>query len=141
MLAKLLGLNLLGVFLAHGGEQVGKDHAALQKVEAVELLHLLHGENLPWKEQLLGGRGRKLALIRGVMNREHSGRAAQRGVRRIHRAEIHRNQRSLPIVHMEDLRHAEEFRGLDHRPAKQAEALGVVGIITARGSVKLFSVK
>ena len=73
----------------------------------VELLQLVHGENVPWKQQLLGGAWRKYALIGGVVDREHGCRAEQIGIGCVRRAQVNRNQRRLPIVHMKDVGHAE----------------------------------
>ncbi len=103
LLAELRRLYLLGVLAAHGGQQIGKNHAALEEVEAVVLLHLVHGEKLPWEQELLRGIGRKLTLVGGVMDGEHRGRAAEHGIGGVSRAQIHRNQRGLPVVDVEDV--------------------------------------
>src|SRR5208337_4397158 len=102
--AELRRLNLLGIFSAHSGQYVRVDQPALEEVEFVELLHLIQGENLPWKEQLLGGRRRKRTLIGGIMNRQNHTCAVQYRVGSENRAQVNGNQRRLPVVYMEDLR-------------------------------------
>ena len=135
LLAKLRGLNLLGVFPAHRGQNVGVNNPALQEIEVVELFHLVHCEHVPWKKQLLGGDGRKCSLVGRVMDRQHRARALEHRVVCVQGAQIHRNQRRLPVVHMEYIRHAQQLRCLQHRPAEQAESLRIVRVIARPGSV------
>src|SRR5260370_31724391 len=42
---------------------------------------------------------------------------------------------------MEDVRHAQNFRGLQHGTGEKGKALGVVGIVARRSSVKRIAIK
>jgi hypothetical protein len=89
---------------------VAEHHPALEEVEAVVLLQLVHGEDVPGKEQFLGSLGRKCALVRGVVDGEHGAAAPCRsGSAGISRAQVNRNQRRLPIVDVKNVGHAELF--------------------------------
>ena len=124
LFSELLRLNLLGIFAAHRGQNVGVNHPALEKVEVIELLHFIHGENLPWKQQPLRCCRRKPALVAGVVNRQHHSRRAQHRVGFVDRTQVNRNQRSLPIVHMKNVRHAQQLCSLNQNRPKRSQLSG-----------------
>ena len=141
LLAKLRRLNLLGIFAAHRCQLGGKLHRSLQKIEVVVLLHLVHRENVPREQQLLRGVWRELPLKCCVVNRQHAGRAAHHRIRCVGCPQIHRNQSRLPVVDVENLRRAHNLRRLNHCPAEQPKALGIVAVIAALRAIKLLPVK
>ncbi len=109
LLAKLRRLNLLGILLAHRRQLVAEHHTTLEKIEVVILLQLVHGEDVPGKEQFLCSLRRICALVCGVVNREYGRRTEQIRVGLVDRAQINGNQRRLPIVNMKNVGHAELF--------------------------------
>ena len=139
--SELRRLNLLGIFPAHRGQHVGVDQPALEEIEVIELLQFVHGEDLPGKQQPLRRIRRKPPLIAGVVNGQHHSRLAQHRVQGVHRPQVHRNQRRLPVVYMKHLRNAQQLRRLQHRPAKQPKPLPVVRIVARPGPVKPLPVK
>ncbi len=141
LLAEFRRLNFLRIPAAHRGEEVRENDAAFEKVEVVVFLQFVHGENVPWKKQLLSGAGRKLALEGGVVNGQDRRGAAQQRVGRVSGFEIDGNERRLPVVYVKNLRDADGLRGLNHRPAKEAESLSIVRIVSALGAIKFLPIK
>lgn len=129
--AEFRRLNLLGIFLAHRGELIGEDDAGFEEVELIVLLHLVHGEDIPREEKLLGRGRRKRALIRSIVDGEHGGGAAQQRVSRIGGAQVERDESRLPIVDVEDVGDAELLGGFQYGAAEEAEAFGVVRVVAA----------
>ena len=141
LLPKLRRLNLLGILAAHGGQNVGVNQPALEKVEVIELLHQVHGEDLPRKQQPLSGNRRKQPLVGGIVNGQHHTGVLQHGIGLVNRAQVNRNKRCLPVVNMEDLGHSQQLGRLQHRAAKQPESLPIVGIIRCLGPIKSLPVE
>ena len=102
----------------------------------IELLHQVHGEYLPRKQQPLSGNRRKQPLVGGIVNGQHHSGVLQHRIGPVNRAQVNGNQRRLPVVNMEDLWHSKQLRRLQHRAAEQPKALPVVGIIRCLGPIK-----
>ena len=136
LFAELGGLNLLGVFVADGGEHVRENQAAFEEVEGVELLQLVHGEQVPGKEKPLGGGGRIPALVAGVVDGEDDAGVGNAGRHWRRGAQIDGNKRGLPVVDVEDLRDTELLGGFEDGAAVEAEALPVVGELATLGAVE-----
>ncbi len=60
----------------------------------------------------------------------------ERGVFVVKSAQENGNQRGLPVVAMEDIRHAENFGGFQNGAAVECEALGIVMVIAERSAVE-----
>ncbi len=139
--AEFRRLNFPGIFAAHRGHNVRENQAALEEVEGVEMLHLVHGENVPGEQEALSRRRRKPSLVAAVVDSQHHARAAQHRVSVVDGAQVDGDGRRLPVVHMENIRHAKQLGGLKNRPRKQAEPLPVVGKFAVPGSIELESAK
>ena len=70
-------------------------------------------------------------MVRGVVDGEEGGDAAEVGVGAVGGAEEDGDQRGLPVVGVEEVGDAEEFGGFEGGAAEEAEALGVVGVVAA----------
>ncbi len=51
------------------------------------------------------------------------------------------NERGLPVVAVEDVRHAEYLGSLQHGAAVEGKAVGIVGVIAQRGAVQVLAVE
>src|SRR5207245_2212349 len=65
----------------------------------------------------------------------------KRGVFQILRPEEHGQQRTLPIVAVEDVWHSKDLRTFERGAAEQSKALGVVRKITRRGSIESIAIE
>ena len=80
--------------------------------------------------------GGKDSLIADVMDGEDRWDSLECRVLVVQGAQENGNQSGLPVVAMEDIRHAEDFGGFQNSAAIEGEALGIVMIIAERGAVE-----
>ena len=115
---------------AHGHDHVREGEPRLEKVDAAVPLGMLECIHLGGDTAFVQHRRRKMALIAGVVHRQHRGRAgealAQFGIR----PHVEQGQRGMPIVRMHQDRSADEARnGVEHRAREQGKAACVVGVV------------
>ena len=139
--AEFGSLDLLGVFAADGGEGVGVNDASLEEVEGVVVLELVHGEDVPWEEQALGGLRREPSLVTGVVDGEDGSGVAEDGVVVVDGAQVDGDHGRLPVVDVEDVGDAELLGGFEGGAAEESEALPVVEIVAGLGAVGKFAVE
>src|SRR5207248_3957013 len=96
-IAELRHLNLFGILAADGRKRGGKIKPSLQRVRlSVEFHPLLEGIEPETKAR--EQRRIEEALISQVVNREERRGARKEGIRSVDRAQISRNEASLPVV-------------------------------------------
>src|SRR5579872_6912140 len=129
---KFRRLNLLAVFSAHGGYVVGKNQRALQKAHLAPELRFVYGEQVPGKHEQRQNVRWKESLIADVVDGKYRGHILEHRITGIAASQQDGHQGRLPVVAMENVRRAQDLRGLQDRPRVQRKTLGVVGVI-ARG--------
>ncbi len=130
------GLNLLTVFPADRGDEVGIGQRAFEKVHLAEEFHLRHGEEIPGQHEQRKSVGREQSLVAHVVDGEDRADVAEGGILGVDGAEQNRNQGRLPVVTMKNVGDAQNFRSLEHGAREQSKALGVVGIVPGRRAVE-----
>jgi hypothetical protein len=96
---------------------------------------------VPGQHQQRQSIGRKQALVSHVVDGENGSDFVECGVLGIERAQHHRDERGLPVVAVEDLRHSQHLGGFEYGARKHGEALGVIGIISGGSAVESFAVE
>ena len=114
------GLNLSRVGRAHGRDAVGKDDAALEQADLPPELERVHRHHLGAQLERRQPVGRKVALIREVVNRENSRHPAQARLVGVERAQVDRRQTGLPVVGVKDVERSPRTGGRTRaRPCRE----------------------
>src|SRR5262249_41252709 len=139
--AEFRGLDLLAVLAADGGDVVGKDQGALQEIHFAPEFHLVDGQQVPGQHQQGQRIRRKDSLVAQVVDGKNRKGVTEDRVGGVTGAQQHGNKRRLPVVTVEDVRHAGNLGRLHYRSRIQREALGIVRVIAGGGAVQGLAVE
>ena len=84
---------------------------------------------------------RKESLISHVVNGENGGYVAEGWIFGVLSVQQDRYEGGLPVVAMENLGHAKNFRCFQHGAGKQRETFGVVGIVAGGSAVECLAIE
>src|SRR5579872_1495330 len=129
--AKSIGrrLNFFGIGAADSRDPIAIDDAALEQVDFVVLLEIVHGEEFPRQAEADHGALMKHPLVADIVNGKYRWNFAQHWISGIRAAQQNRDQRRLPVVGVKNIRDSQQLGRLQHGPAIEVEALGIVGKI------------
>ncbi len=129
-MAKIGGLNLSTVAGRDGGDQVGEEQPPLKEGELVVVFQAFHVKEAGVEAELGQGFRWEQPLIAEVVNGHHGAGSGVKGISRPFTAQQYRNQARLPVVEVQHVgAKVELWQGFKHGPAKETEALGVVGVV------------
>ena len=124
------GPQISGLLWAHRERPVRKREAALEKVDLAVPLELSPVVQLDREAQLEQRFGSELALVSGVVDRNNGERVADPGLARQDGPQIHRRQRAVPVMGVQNQRPRRDPRqGQAGRQRQEREAPRVVDVV------------
>src|SRR5581483_692997 len=124
----------------HGGDFIGANKRALEKIDIAVKLQEARREIAAVELEPAPVRPRENSLKAEVVNREDGPGAGELGIARRLRLEKYQGERGLPVVAM-DNRRGLAPQQLQRGAAEEAEALGIVRVISGRRAVEKLAVE
>jgi len=132
---KLGGLNLLRVLAADGGQIVGENEAALEKIYVAEELDSGGLVNSGRNADAIESFAREDAVIAHVVDGKDGRQILNGGIVAVRGAKKNGNHRGLPVVAVDQIGHPDLLGEFDGRPAEFGVALGIVGVFAVAVAV------
>ncbi len=115
---------------AHRGDGIGEHQAALQEVHLPVPLELVPVVDLPREPDVGHGLRREVALVAGVVHREHGRGRCREALARQRGPEVDRDQRGVPIVRVQQHRSRDQAgQGGDRGEGEEGEPARVVPVV------------
>jgi hypothetical protein len=122
--------KLAGLGRAHRGHVVGEGQPALEQVDLAVPLEVGPVVELPGQADLRHHLWAEMALVAGIVHRQHDARVPGPGLRLQDGADVHRRERGVPVVRVDEDPLLGEAGNRRHcRQREEGEPARVIGIV------------